>query len=97
VGGQLGTWDVALSDCQTGELSGFYGADFFVAGTTNIRLRYVHDEATGEILKIFYPDKEGHGRGVRSHGQVRGARGLGHQTSGAARQPMSGSSVIWKR
>lgn len=58
VGGQLGTWEVALSDCQTGELNGFYGADFFVAGTTTIRLRYVHDEATGEVLKIFYPDKK---------------------------------------
>ena len=58
VAGQLGTWNVTLSDCQTGELNGFYGADFFVAGTTNIRLRYVHDEATGEVLKIFYPDKK---------------------------------------
>ncbi len=58
VGGKLGTWDVALSDCQTGEYNGFYGADFFVAGTTNIRLRYVHDEATGEVLKIFYPNEK---------------------------------------
>jgi len=29
-----------------------------VAGSTRSRLRYVHDEAAGEVVKIFYPDKK---------------------------------------
>lgn len=56
--GALGTWDVALNDCQSGEYKGFFGADFFVSGTNNIRLRYVHDEAAGEVIKIFYPNEK---------------------------------------
>ena len=55
VGGELGTWETPLSDCQSGDYHGFFGADFFVAGTTNLRLRYVHDEAAGDVVKIFYP------------------------------------------
>jgi hypothetical protein len=57
VGGELGTWDIVLGDCQSGERNGFYGADFYVAGDDNLRLRYVHDEAVGDVVKVVYPTK----------------------------------------
>jgi hypothetical protein len=59
VGGELGTWDIALGECASGESLGFYGADFFVAGSEDLRLRYVHDEAKGDIVKIGIPSKKG--------------------------------------
>jgi hypothetical protein len=58
-GGDLGTWDIVLSDCQSGEVNGFYGVDFYVAGSDHLRLRYVHDEAMGDIVKVGYPSKPG--------------------------------------
>ncbi len=58
-GGELGSWDIALSDCQSGESNGFFGVDFYVAGSDHMRLRYVHDEAMGEIVKVTYPSKPG--------------------------------------
>jgi hypothetical protein len=57
VGGALGTWDIALVDCRSGERNGFYGADFYVTGSDDLRLRYVHDEAAGEVVKVVYPTK----------------------------------------
>jgi hypothetical protein len=57
-GGELGTWDATLSDCQSGERNGFYGADFYVPGSDDLRLRYVHDEAAGEVVKIAIPSKK---------------------------------------
>jgi len=57
-GGGLGTWDIELGDCRSGESSGFYGVDFFVAGDKNLRLRYVHDEAKGEVVKVVDPSKK---------------------------------------
>jgi hypothetical protein len=54
VGGDLGTWDMTLDECQSGEINGFYGVDFYVAG--NNRMRYVHDEAKGEIVKLKVPE-----------------------------------------
>jgi len=58
-GGELGTWDIALSDCQSGEVNGFYGADFYAAGSSEMRLRYVHDEAAGDVVKVAVPSKKG--------------------------------------
>lgn len=58
VGGELGSWDIVLGDCQSGESNGFYGVDLYVAGTKDLRLRYVHDEAKGEIVKIVHPSKQ---------------------------------------
>jgi hypothetical protein len=57
VGGVAGTWDMTLADCQSGELDGFYGVDFYVAGSDEMRLRYVHDEAAGDVVKIPIPPK----------------------------------------
>jgi len=54
VGGDLGTWDMTFDECQSGEINGFYGVDFYVAG--NNRARYVHDEAKGELVKLKIPD-----------------------------------------
>ena len=31
--------------------------DFYAAGSDQLRLRYVHDEAMGEIVKVAYPSK----------------------------------------
>jgi hypothetical protein len=59
VGGDLGTWDVVLSDCHSGQNSGFFGADFFAAGSDELSLRYVHDEAAGDVVKIAVPSKKG--------------------------------------
>jgi hypothetical protein len=59
VGGELGTWDVTLSGCQSGEASGFYGADFYASGSDEMRLRYVHDEAAGDVVKVAVPSKKG--------------------------------------
>jgi hypothetical protein len=59
VGGELGTWDVALSTCASGETAGFYGVDFYVGGSDDLRLRYVHDEANGDVVKIGIPSKKG--------------------------------------
>ena len=56
-GGELGTWDVVLADCHSGERDGFYGAEFYVAGSTEMRLRYIHDEAVGDIVKVADPSK----------------------------------------
>jgi len=58
-GGDMGSWDIVLSGCQSGEQNGFYGVDFYVAGNDNMRLRYVHDEAMGEVVKIAIPSKPG--------------------------------------
>jgi hypothetical protein len=58
VGGELGTFDIALTSCQSGEYNGFYGADFYVAGSDEMRLRYVHDEAKGDIVKVAIPSKK---------------------------------------
>ena len=55
VGGDLGNWDITLSDCQSGELDGFYGVDFYVAGSDEMRVRYVHDEASGDVIKVPIP------------------------------------------
>jgi hypothetical protein len=57
-GGALGTWDITLDSCQSGERNGFYGVDFYAPGSDELRLRYVHDEAQGEIVKIVYPTKK---------------------------------------
>ncbi len=59
VGGELGTFDVTLTSCQSGEYNGFYGADFYATGSDDLRLRYVHDEARGDIVKIAFPAKKG--------------------------------------
>ena len=59
VGGDLGTWDATLTNCQSGERNGFYGADFSAAGSTDLRLRYVHDEAAGDVVKVLIPGKDG--------------------------------------
>jgi hypothetical protein len=59
VGGELGTFDITLSDCQSGEHNNFYGADFYAPGSDNLRLRYVHDEAAGDIVKVAIPSKPG--------------------------------------
>lgn len=59
VGGRLGTWDVTLNDCRSGEAFGFFGVDFYAPGSDALRLRYVHDEANGTIVKIAYPTKPG--------------------------------------
>lgn len=56
-GGELGTWDVVLTECRSGEVNGFYGVDFSVAGSKDVRLRYVHDEAKGAVVKIANPTK----------------------------------------
>ena len=56
VGGDVGTWDIDLHECQTGEYNGFYGADFYVG--KQLRLRYVHDEAVGEVVKVMIPSKK---------------------------------------
>lgn len=58
-GGELGALELTFSDCQSGERNGFYGADFYVAGSEELRLRYVHDEAAGEVVKIGVPSKAG--------------------------------------
>ena len=58
VGGELGTWDLALTRCQSGEYNGFYGVDFYDASSDNMRLRYVHDEAVGDVVKVAIPSKE---------------------------------------
>jgi hypothetical protein len=58
VGGELGTFDVVLSDCHSGEVNGFFGADFYAAGSDDLRLRYVHDEANGDVVKIVFPSKK---------------------------------------
>jgi hypothetical protein len=57
VGGELGTWDVTFDSCRSGELNGFYGVDLFIPGNDSWRVRYVHDEANGEVVKIVYPSK----------------------------------------
>lgn len=57
-GGKLGTWDIVLSSCQSGEVQGFYGVDFYVAGNNEMRLRYVHDEATGDVVKVAAPSSD---------------------------------------
>ncbi len=57
VGGAAGTWDTTLADCESGELDGFYGVDFYASGSDDLRLRYVHDEAKGDIVKIPIPPK----------------------------------------
>jgi Protein of unknown function (DUF3592) len=59
VGGELGTFDITLNDCQSGEHNSFYGADFYAPGSDNLRLRYVHDEAAGDIVKVAIPSKPG--------------------------------------
>jgi hypothetical protein len=56
-GGPLGTTDTALGACQSGEVNGFFGVDFYVAGSTDTRLRYVHDEAAGDVVKVAVPGK----------------------------------------
>jgi hypothetical protein len=58
VGGELGTFDIALTSCQSGEVNGFFGADFYAAGSDEMRLRYVHDEAKGDIVKVAIPSKK---------------------------------------
>ena len=57
-GGALGTWQITLDSCQSGERNGFYGVDFYAPGSNDLRLRYVHDEAQGEVVKIVYPSKK---------------------------------------
>ncbi len=59
VGGELGTFDTALNDCQSGEHENFYGADFYAPGSDKLALRYVHDEAAGDIFKVAIPSKPG--------------------------------------
>lgn len=54
-GGTLGNFDVDLTACKSGEVNGFFGVDFFATGSDDLRLRYVHDEAKGEIVKVAYP------------------------------------------
>jgi hypothetical protein len=58
-GGELGTWDIALDSCQSGQNSGFFGVDFFVTGSTEMRVRYVHDEAAGDVVKVAIPSRPG--------------------------------------
>lgn len=57
-GGDLGTWDMTIADCQSGERNGFFGADFYVASSDDLRLRYVHDEASGDVVKIAIPSSK---------------------------------------
>lgn len=57
-GGALGTWETTLRDCRSGEVEGFFGADFYAPGSAELRLRYVHDAAKGEVVKIVYPAKK---------------------------------------
>jgi hypothetical protein len=59
VGGALGTWDVVLEECRSGESLGFFGVDFYIKASDEVRLRYVHDEANGTIVKVGYPSKKG--------------------------------------
>jgi hypothetical protein len=58
VGGELGTWDITLDECHSGEADGFFGVDFYVKGSDELRLRYVHDEAAGTVVKIGIPSKK---------------------------------------
>ncbi len=58
-GGELGTWDIVLDKCQSGEVNGFYGADFYAVGSDELRLRYVHDEAVGDVVKVAIPSQPG--------------------------------------
>jgi hypothetical protein len=58
VGGELGTFDIVLTSCQSGEVNGFFGADFYAPGSDEMRLRYVHDEAKGDIVKVAIPSKK---------------------------------------
>jgi hypothetical protein len=58
VGGQLGTWDITLDKCASGEVEGFFGVDFSAPGSDDLRLRYVHDEGEGDIVKVVYPTKK---------------------------------------
>ena len=58
VGGELGEYDLVLTRCQSGEYEGFYGADFYVSGSDEMRLRYVHDAAKGDVVKIAIPSKK---------------------------------------
>ena len=58
-GGELGTWEVTLDECHSGEVLGFFGVDFYVAGSNDLRLRYVHDEAKGTVVKVGIPSKKG--------------------------------------
>jgi hypothetical protein len=59
VGGELGTWNVSFAECSSGESRGFFGVDFYVAGSDELRLRYVHDEANGDVVKFGIPGKSG--------------------------------------
>jgi len=54
-GGDLAKADLTFDDCQSGELDGFYGVDFYVAGDDGMRMRYVHDEASGDVIKVPVP------------------------------------------
>ncbi len=58
-GGRLGASDLTFVACQSGERNGFFGADFYVAGSDDLRLRYVHDEAAGDVVKIALPSNDG--------------------------------------
>jgi hypothetical protein len=58
VGGELGTWDATINDCHSGEVHGFYGADFGVASQPSWTFRYVHDEAAGDVVKVLIPTKD---------------------------------------
>ena len=57
-GGELGTWDIVLRHCESGEVDGFFGVDLYLAGSDDWRVRYVHDEAMGEIVKVLIPTKK---------------------------------------
>lgn len=59
VGGELGTFDVPLEECESGETSGFFGVDLYSKDSKDLRLRYVHDEAKGNIVKVAYNSKKG--------------------------------------
>lgn len=58
-GGELGTWDIALTACQSGEYDGFYGVDFYAPGSETMRVRFVHDEAIGTVVKVGIPSRAG--------------------------------------
>jgi hypothetical protein len=58
VGGELGTWDITLNDCKSGEIAGFFGVDFTAPGSEDLRLRYVHDEGSGDVVKVMYPSNK---------------------------------------
>jgi hypothetical protein len=62
VGGEIGTWDIVLDKCESGEIEGFFGADFSAVGNDDLRLRYVHDEAAGDIVKIMIPSQKNQAR-----------------------------------